>query len=105
MNLRPSSTYEERTTRENRLALMFRLRGYYRAAVLLERAGDDMALAYLDAWLALNQHIPAVYLVLGTEVFENNGIEFTFMDIPAPPSSVHDSFEETDAGSEQSDEE
>jgi hypothetical protein len=57
--------------RENYLADSFRRAGYVRMAVEYERTDQVDKLFFLRSWLAVNQHIPPIYLILGTEVFIN----------------------------------
>ncbi len=55
--------------RENYLADTFRRVGFCRMSVCYERADKTAKLFFLRSWLAINQHIPPIYLILGTEVF------------------------------------
>jgi hypothetical protein len=56
---------------ENYLADSFRRAGYVRMAVKYERTDQVDKLFFLRSWLVINQHIPSIYLILGTEVFIN----------------------------------
>jgi hypothetical protein len=57
--------------RENHLADTFRRAGYHRLAIEFEGTGQDFKLAFLRKWLAINQHIPPIYLIFGTDLFTN----------------------------------
>jgi hypothetical protein len=58
--------------RENYLADSFRRAGYYRLAVEYERTDQLDKLFFLRSWLMINQHIPPIYLILGTDMFRNS---------------------------------
>jgi hypothetical protein len=55
--------------RENYLADSFRRAGYVRMAVEYERSDQLDKLFFLRSWLVINQHIPPIYLILGTDAF------------------------------------
>jgi hypothetical protein len=55
--------------RENFLANLFHRAGFTRMAIAYERSDQTNKLFFLRSWLAINQHIPPIYLILGTEVF------------------------------------
>jgi hypothetical protein len=55
--------------RENYLADTFRRAGYTRMAVAYECSDQTNKLFFLRSWLVINQHIPPIYLILGTDVF------------------------------------
>jgi hypothetical protein len=55
--------------RENHLANSFRRAGFVRMANEYERTDKIDKLFFLRSWLVINQHIPPIYLILGTDVF------------------------------------
>lgn len=57
-------------TREDRLVRLFRRTGFYRLSIQYERQNDQVRLAFLRGWLVMNQHVPVVYVLLGTDMFE-----------------------------------
>jgi hypothetical protein len=55
--------------RENHLANSFRRAGFVRMANEYERTDQVNKLFFLRSWLVGNQHIPPIYLILGTDAF------------------------------------
>jgi hypothetical protein len=67
--LGPGETDQQRARREeieDSLADWFRLDGYHRAMSQLTLLKSVEKIRLLHQWLALNQHIPPVYLIFGT---------------------------------------
>ncbi len=70
---------------ENYFADLFRREGHTRMAKEIELIRYDEAANYLTRWLAVNQHIPAVYLVLGTSRFDDNEPDWDPESDDGPP--------------------
>jgi hypothetical protein len=70
---------------ENYFADLFRREGHTRMAREIETIRYDDAFRYLTHWLAVNQHIPAIYLILGTSRFDDNEPSWDPQEDEGPP--------------------
>ncbi len=69
----PNETADQRAARRRReahLHISCRREGFHNLVCYFQRLGDTDSLSFVRDWLAYNQHIPPIYLVYGTAVFD-----------------------------------